>query len=123
MTNTTTDWAAVLASLSGDELRRALLELSDEDFLREPERAWLREAALRPDVLSPENKEGDLKGYYWSMQDNRAEAKALVRPDLIRRMGAVSSNDEPSEHGKFTRYRRTKVLAWLDLLDVLENKP
>lgn len=125
MTNTTTDWPAVLAGVADEqELRLALLQLSDEDCFREPEREWLREAACREFVLKPAGERGGR--YYWTYgykSPASREINGTTAEWLMMRCGEVDCSDNPRKRGGFTVYRPSAQEAWADLLAALTMSP
>ena len=119
-----TDWARLLASLCDDDggRRDALLMLSDEDWVRDEEREWIRKAATRSEVLRPGPKYKIKNGWYWSCQTNVDEACCFISKAMVDRMGAVTHNDRPDKDGRFTRYRKSQADAWADLLRAISEE-
>ncbi len=101
------EWAALLASLAGDDgaRRDALLMLSDEDWLLDGERDWIRAAATREYVLSD--------SYEWAADVN---VRALIPRAVGRRLRQKETSSLDYTYG----YASDED-AWLDLLDAVSG--
>jgi len=122
------DWARLLDSLRDDDgaRRDALLMLSDEDWVREEDRGWLRGAALRRAVLRPATD--TVKGHkhaghsYWVCGHKNlgaGEAASAVPRSVVVRMGEVDCKDLPAAGGGYTAYRQESVSCWVQLLEAI----
>ncbi len=120
---TQSDWAATLAKLDDAYARReALLMMSDEDWIADSEREWLREAALRQHVLDPATDHKS--GHYWASEpktDVSQEQYSACPVHLIQKMGEVNCHDKREKGGGYTRYT-PHVICWLLLLNAITKE-
>lgn len=117
-------WARILADLhEEDEQRRAaLLAMSDEDWMADEEREWIRESAKRRTVLNPGRPKYLL--WYWSSEETNCpyEDCSKISDRLVSKIGRVNGRDEPSNKGQWTRNHDTPEGAWLDLLRAVSRE-
>ena len=110
------EWAGLLSSLRrDDESRRdALLMLSDEDWVCEQDREWLRTAALRETPLRPCNEmTWTFDSFDWASDGNII---AIIPKSVARRL-----KREEHDAKDYTRPYIDAAYAWLDLLQALSR--
>ncbi len=110
------EWAALLASLAGNDgaRRDALLMLSDEDWLADGERDWIRAGATREHTLSPNRgNEWTFDSYKWAAASN---VRALIPKAVGRRLRQKEVHVQD-----YTHPYDSHADAWLDLLDAVSG--
>ena len=111
------DWARLLASLCDDDVsrREALLMLSDEDWVSDDDRDWLRKAARRSSPLHPSNSPAWMFDSYAWIDDKNRRATVPVR--VGRRL-----NMPESPVLDYTDSYDSLEAAWADLLQAISEE-
>ncbi len=118
---TPSEWADVLAGLHDSHKERgvALLQMTDEDWISQQNREWLRER-VRSDNPVPRPQEfpspylptGEITGYYWLCKDSQ---QTVVYFEIPFRF--LSSFDADKKHPSYSINYPTVQKAWLALLE------
>lgn len=116
-------WARILADLhEEDEQRRAaLLAMSDEDWVADGERGWIRKAACREQNLKPDGfREWNYDSYSWSYSLQVSLIPAHVRPKMKNR--GIEDGADGREGNNHTHAYPGNYEAWLDLLRAVSRE-
>ncbi len=111
------EWAALLPSLHGDNsaLSDALLMMSDEDWIAEEDRCWLRAAAMRDAPLRPCSEiVWTYASYDWTSAGNKI---ALIPTRVARQL----CQEEANSRDYTVPYAKHEE-AWADLLQAITRK-
>ncbi len=116
-------WAEILANTTTPkEKEEALLMLSDEDWLNERAREFLREE--RDYELHPHYKQR-ASWPHWRVEFPEAsfigdsDSCRSVKNWIIDNLGRVNTEDKPDPEGSYSVYYDSEYLAWLALLEAI----